>query len=482
MSTIIEAIKKSSKSTKILIFLIIFSFAFGYILFFAYTLNADVRTMENNLMILDLTRSSLLFILDNILIIFIMFFPFLLLINIYLHVKVRKMALATLLIFLLIIPTTFIAPTPEVKSQEGPSEPLAKIVFLITFDGARYDKFWQYADFIVKHRDEGAWAEKIVVTYPTITYPNHVSLFTGTWPQVHLTQNNPSQAGFGSRSYASTLLRKYHRPVAEDIFEIASSYGYKTALFSAPSTLANIVGSGETDRITEYESVEMMDHVLTYLEDNLAEIRSKGLLAFIHLVDTDENMHRFGVDSFEYGLAMERNAEQVERLYNKIFEFGLDNDTVIIVTADHGGIERTHYNVWPPLVAEVALWMWGRPVKKGYRLGGGRIVDIAPTISFILGIPKPNKCVGVTLYTAFNETIIQEVRGVNIDLEKAEKSEIRSAYNYLLTELILWYTLNLVMIWALLISIKIAFSEFKRLKLLKKKEVKDKGNGDTPKE
>ena len=469
MSNFGEIYKKMGRNDKILLGLIVFSFLAGYLIPFLYTLGGTVREMEVNLMNLDLLRSSLLFILDNVLIIFLMFFPPLLLIYILLHLKVKKVAVALLILFLLTSPMLFLGQTTNVRAQSSPEKPLAKVVFVITFDGARYDVFWKKADFIIQHRDEGTWAEKIVVTYPTITYPNHVSLFTGTWPQIHETQNNPAHAGFGSRSYASTLLRKYHKPVVEDIFKIASRYGYKTALFSAPSTLANILGDNTTDRITGYESVEMMNHVLSYLDDNIGEIKSRGLLAFIHLVDTDENLHRFGVDSVEYALAMERNAEQVGRLYNKIFQLGIENETAIIVTADHGGIDRSHHNVWPPLVADVALWMWGKPFKKGYQLGGGRIVDIAPTVSYILGIPKPKRCIGVTLYTALNATVIQEIRGENVDLVKAEKDEIRRAYAPLLAEIFIWYTVDLSMIWALLILIKVSFGEFGKLKKAKKR-------------
>ncbi|MGQ4892079.1 MAG: alkaline phosphatase family protein [Candidatus Njordarchaeia archaeon] len=468
MAAFLEKVREIERSDKILLGLIFFSFIVGYVVFYIYTLSTNIREMEANLMALDIARSSLLFILDNVLIIFLMFFPPLLLIYIYLHVKLRKMALAVLIIFILASPMLFSGNIASVSAQSSPEKPLAKVVFVITFDGARYDVFWKKADFIIEHRDEGTWAEKIVVTYPTITYPNHVSLFTGTWPQIHQTQNNPSQAGFGARSYASSLLRHYHKPVVDDVFKIASRYGYKTALFSAPSTLANILGDNTTDRITEYESVEMMDHVLSYLDANVGEIKSRGLLAFIHLVDTDENLHRFGVDSVEYGLAMERNAEQVSRLYNKIFQLGLENETAIIVLADHGGIDRSHHNVWPPMVAEVGLWMWGRPFKKGYQLGGGRIVDIAPTVSYILGIPKPKSCIGVALYTAFNDTVIQEIRDENINLVEIERGEIRRAYGSLLGELFVWYTVDLAMIWAILILIKVTLADFGKFKRAKR--------------
>ncbi len=452
---------------------ILLIYLIGIVALYSTTLPADIKTMEANLMNLDLARSSLLFILDNLIIIFVIFSPFLIIGNIYLYFdlkKLKKMATVSLIILLIVLqPINLLAhQNKNMSTLQEPSTPLAKIVFVITFDGARADTFWNYADFIVKHKDEATWAKKIVVTYPTVTYPNHVSLFTGTWPQIHLTQNNPSSPDFGTRRYASTLLRGYHKPVVENIFQIAERYGYLTALFSAPSSLANILKASDTYVVTGFESIKMMSEVLDYLSSNINEIKNKGLLAFIHLVDTDEAMHSHGTDSPEYKLAMRRNAEQVGRLYNKTFDLGIQDDTVIIVTADHGGIERGHYNRWPPSVAEVALWMWGKPFKKGHQLGGARIVDIAPTVSYILGIPKPDKCIGVTLYTALNETVINEKRGISLDLINMEKNEIRKAFNVLLAETVTLYFINITAVLGLVILSILLLRQNKERKKLKR--------------
>ena len=428
----------------------------GYIAFTSFSFGGTLNEKEANLMNADLTRSSLLFILDSSLSAFLVLFPLVLILDFMLRYKIKKKtAITTILIVgMLILPNVFLnvqATTPMKTQVEGSiGAPLAKYVFIITFDGARYDVFWSSAQYIIQHKNESAWANHIVCTYPTITYPNHVSLMTGTWPQIHLTQNNPPKMEFGTKRYASLILRTYHTPVVDDILKIASKEGFTTAVFTAPSTLAQILGSSETYRSSGEGSVGTMDNVIEYLQNHLAEIKSKGFVTMVHLVDTDSVLHAYGTDSEQYRYAMYKNAEQVKRLISTLENLGLADESVVIVTADHGGIGKQHFNVWPPLVAEIPLWMWGKPFKKGYELAGGRIIDIAPTVAYILGIPISPKSVGIVLYSALNETIIQEVRGEAPNLAQLEGEEINRAIGLIYSELVLWYTMIVFIIWLIL--------------------------------
>ncbi len=445
----------------------------GYIAFTSFSFGATLSEKEANLMNADLTRSSLLFILDSSLSAFLVLFPLILILDLMFRYKIKKRGAVTalLIVGMLILPGVFLnthaaAPvSDQVKGSLG--APLAKYVFIITFDGARYDAFWSSAQYIIQHKNESAWANHIVCTYPTITYPNHVSLMTGTWPQIHLTQNNPPKQEFGTKRYASLLLRTYHTPVVDDILKIASREGFVTAVFTAPPTLAQILGSSETYRSSGEGSVGTMDNVIDYLQSHLAEIRSKGFVSMIHLVDTDSILHAYGTDSEQYRYAMNKNAEQVKRLINTLENLGLADKSVVIVTADHGGIGRQHFNVWPPLVAEIPLWMWGKPFKNGYELGGGRIIDIAPTVAYILGIPISPKSVGIVLYSALNETIIQEVRGETLNLEQLEMEEINRAIGLIYGELVLWYTIIVFMIWLIFALVADIWAAKGRLKKAK---------------
>ena len=421
-------------------------------------LSGSIPQLENNLAVADAVRSSLLYLFDTVLVIFLTVVPIGLLVIGGSRRRLKRLGAISIMILIILSYSPVIMGTSSHAIPER-ENPLASKVFIITFDGTRADAFWQYAEFIINHRDEGAWAYRIVCTYPTITYPNHVSLFTGTWPQIHGTELN---AG-GEYSSQQFILRRYRPPRAEDIFEVAEKYNIVTAIFSAPVTLASILGGESTYRFTGGEGEEMMQRTLNFLNDHRTEIEAKGLLAWIHLIDPDAAGHQGGSDSYLYHSAIRRMADLVGALYQKIHELGWENDTVIIVTADHGMIGNRHYGVWPPLVIDVPLWMWGKPFKSGLRLGGGRIIDIAPTVAFILGIPPPRESEGIVLYRAFNESYVKEKRG-EIDIETLALKSLKSALAVEYTEILKWGLATLTMAWITLLVLLFAFRDFKKLR------------------
>lgn len=431
----------------------------------------NVRILENNVTWLDLSRSSIIFIFDSLLLLFLIIVPFgtLLLLAMRRRIKVIKKLMVIILIIIVISSSIIPSGTP-LHSEQTRAKPLAKKVFIITFDGTRADTFWKHANWIIEHRDMGSWAKKFVVTYPTVTYPNHVSLVTGTWPQVHGTESNV-------RKYRSIqfMLRVYREPRVEDIFDVAERYDILTAVFTPAATLASIIGGEKTRRITNVGyGQETMQAAINYISNNKAEIDDRGVLIWIHLVDPDETLHQYGVDSIQYRSAIRAMADQVGLLYESINSLGWENDTVIIVTADHGAIGNRHYGVWPPLVVDVPFWIWGRPIRKGFELGGGRIIDIAPTVAFILGIPAPSRATGIVLYDVFDEDYVRSIRGENIILgELAYRALIKAFWDEVI-EIYFWGLISLSMAWIIIIEIKYLLNTLRELareeKKLKKKK------------
>jgi arylsulfatase A-like enzyme len=53
------------------------------------------------------------------------------------------------------------------------------------------------------------------------------------------------------------------------------------------------------------------------------------------------------------------------------------------------------------------LIMKGKPVRKGGRIEGANIVDLAPTILYVLGLPIPQDMDGRPLREAFQEGYVQ---------------------------------------------------------------------------
>ena len=280
-----------------------------------------------------------------------------------------------------------------------------------------------------------------------VTYPNHESIATGAWPQIHGVEANSQWI-----STATSLLRKFRQPRMDDIFDIADTYNIMTALFLAPPVLLGIMGNSHTYRKAVSDSNDSMTSTINYIKAHATEIDSKGFLAMIHLVDSDTIGHAFGSNSLQYAAQIKKQADLVGDLYNTIIDLGWENDSVIIVTADHGFYGFKHLNVWPPLVADIPLWMWGKPIRKNFQLGGGRLVDITPTVAFILGIPTPSGSIGIPLLRALDEDFVKSIRGdINLSDLAIEKLSEGLFRTYL--DILLWGFIDLSMLWSVFILV-----------------------------
>lgn len=403
------------KSFKILIGVLLF-----YLLLFAwpfyFVLKNSIDSLEFSVVILDVSRSCIFYLLGVLSWFAGIVAFFSLAWYLILHHKTKlllegktpaskKLGLIVFLIFVFYVFTSLSLVSYGVGYVKvvDTGEPLVHHVFVVTFDGARADVFWESVKFIKSMLNVSVRAERFVTVYPTITYPAHTSLFTGTWPQKHgVFENDPVKIGI------------------EDVFEVVEKYGFKAAMVTGPS-LGSMFGTGETIRsLGWYESSRSMDEALEIIESY------EPNFMFIHLIDSDEAGHTYGSDSVEYRSAIAWNDRQVKRLYEKIVEMGWEQDAVIIVTADHGMSGNRHHNVWPPLVIDIPLWMWGAPFKHNVTVKGARIIDIAPTVAYLLGIPPPSSCVGYPILDAFNESYVENIRG-DVDLTSQLFKNLKNA-------------------------------------------------------
>lgn len=83
-------------------------------------------------------------------------------------------------------------------------------------------------------------------------------------------------------------------------------------------------------------------------------------------------------------------------------EAGIMDDTVVILTADHGGIETGHggktmNEMQTPIV------FYGKNVKKGFKIPESTMVyDIAGTIAYLLDVRQPQVWIARPIMSAFD--------------------------------------------------------------------------------
>jgi len=433
---------------------------------------SNIGQAEHSLFLSEMYRDLAIWLFDNCLVslsLLIILLALLDLITIRRITVVKRKIGAAVMVLLLIAPVLMLPNMSSAASNGSRETPIANKVIIITFDGTRADTFWNSNHWITQHKTEGVWARDFSCTYPTITYPNHVSIVTGTWSQIHRCEMNR-----GYKEYRHPLiLRDYHEPVVDDIFEIADRYGIVTCIFVAPPLLASILGSENTYKFSGGSSETNMREAIEFIEEHKVAIEKYGLLALIHLPDSDDALHEYSTYSSEYRMAIERQGDLVGELIAKIEELGWENDTIVIVTADHGGISYAHFNRYPPLVCNVPFWAWGGPIRRGFEIKGGRLIDVGVTVAFALGIPKPQKAVGVVLYRIFREDVLREKRGIDNVEEHALREYRESLWRVYIdcVKYLLGITLLIVGLLFIIMDVRMRRRELRRLERGQDKEI-----------
>ena len=149
-------------------------------------------------------------------------------------------------------------------------------------------------------------------------------------------------------------------------------------------------------------SLKAADYINAYTFDNsdgmlteraLEYIRvKKPDFVFLYMVETDEKGgHAVGWMSQEY-LDIIHNA--INNVKKVIDEFG--DEYTVIITADHGGHDRTHGTVMDEDMT-IPMIFYGKEFTPGEVLKNVSILDIAPTIVKIMGIPPVEEWEGKSL-------------------------------------------------------------------------------------
>src|ERR1035438_4833804 len=117
-------------------------------------------------------------------------------------------------------------------------------VVLVSLDGFRYDYAERYhADNILAIGKAGATAEGMIPSFPTVTFPNHISIVTGQYPEHHGVVGNsfydPARAEpYNMRNSAVDGSWYHYKP----LWVVAEEQKVKAAAMFWPTADAEIEG------------------------------------------------------------------------------------------------------------------------------------------------------------------------------------------------------------------------------------------------
>jgi predicted AlkP superfamily pyrophosphatase or phosphodiesterase len=241
----------------------------------------------------------------------------------------------------------------------------------------------------------GAWTDEARTTDPSITLPSHTSMLTGVGPAKHQILWNDWVPTNGVVKVPT-------------VFEYAHDAGLRTAMFVGKEKLEHLRRTNTVDRframrvlpITNGVYSEQVSSRLVIREATDWLVREKPELCFIHLGDPDAVGHKHGWGSREQIKVLSEVDAALGWLREAVERAGLSGETVIIITADHGGHARTHGSLRPEDVT-VPWIAWGAGVKQGQIQGPVVTYDTAATALWLLGLPVPESMQGRPVKSAF---------------------------------------------------------------------------------
>lgn len=239
----------------------------------------------------------------------------------------------------------------------------ANKVILISIDGMRPDGLLncknEYVEELMKISYYTLDARTVL---PSVTLPCHMSLFHSVPPQRH---------GILTNDYTPIV-----RPL-NGLFEQLANAGSVNAFYYGWENLRDISRPGSV-KFTEYiqsYTEENSDRSLT--ESALKRIRkSNPDFVFLYMVETDEKGgHDNGWMSEEYLRRINCAIDNVRHVIEEC-----SKDYTIIITADHGGHERSHGSDMDEDTL-IPIFYIGKDFEAGMQFFGGSILDLHPQLA-----------------------------------------------------------------------------------------------------
>ena len=252
-------------------------------------------------------------------------------------------------------------------------------VILISIDGMRPDGVMQcgnpYVEELMKNASYTLDAKTV---FPSATLPCHMSMFHSVTPERH---------GISTNHYLPPV-----RPIS-GLFEQIKSAGKTSAMFYGWEPLRDVARP---------RSLIFAGYQNAYSADNTDALLTQRALScikdlepdfiFLYMVETDE---KGGHDN---GWMSEAYLKCIHDAFNNVKQVieQAGNQYTVIVTADHGGHDRTHGTDRKEDMT-IPMFFYGKQFAPGQVLENVKLLDLAPTIADILEVPPAREWEGCSL-------------------------------------------------------------------------------------
>lgn len=240
---------------------------------------------------------------------------------------------------------------------------------------------------------DGAYTLHARCVSPSSSADNWASMTMGAGPELHgytnwdsKTPEIPSRMKDHYGMFPSIFgIMRDQKPAAK--IGVVYSWGGIGYLF--PKSAVNEDNNTNSDSLTTAVSAK---YIITQKPD----------LLFIHFSDVDGAGHTIGWGTSAYYDAIHQVDQRIGEILKAVKKAGIEDNTIIIVSADHGGIQKGHGG---KSIEEMEIpWIiYGRDIKKDTELNQSIMTfDTAATIAYIFGLKVPQVWIGRPVKTAFS--------------------------------------------------------------------------------
>lgn len=250
----------------------------------------------------------------------------------------RSPAMIVLLVPLLVLlmPQAALARDNPSASAERP------IVILVGLDGFRADYLSRgQSPNLSRMAAEGSLSRGLIPSFPTYTFPNHVTLVTGRRPQGHgILNNTMSDPDIPDQRFRLADRSAVTNPAwwseSLPIWVTAERRGLRTATLFWPGSEAAIQGVQPSRWLYYQHDLNPNSRVRRLLSWFTEDRLQPPAFATIYFSQVDSAGHAAGPDSERVNESIREVDQALGQLRAGLEELGLLQRTVFVVAADHG--------------------------------------------------------------------------------------------------------------------------------------------------
>lgn len=294
-------------------------------------------------------------------------------------------------IYTLLLATTIACTTsPDKDHVEG-----VKHVIVIGVDGMSPDGVQKANTPVMDNMMKtGAYTLTARGVLPTSSSTNWASMVSGAGPEKHgVTSNGWERNDFNFPAVSTGM---------EDIFPTIFGVTRKQFPDMEIGAIYNWGGFGRLIErsalsydVTNQDVGETVKTAIAYIKD-----KKPGFL-FVHMDHVDHAGHHDGHRTEKYYEAVALADQYIGEIVQAAKDAGIFDETVFIVSADHGGVGYSHGGETLDEL-EIPFMISGKGVKPGYLIRHDVFTyDNAATIAFLLGVKPPYSWTGRPVTSAF---------------------------------------------------------------------------------